>query len=114
MSYPTFSPVNPDHEMDRSRKPRLRITEFGDGYEQVTRMGMNNNQEDISVRWTNLYLAEGTYILDFLDSRAGLPFLWQPNGEGALRCYRCEQHTEKKKRGQRYDITAKFKETAAI
>lgn len=115
MSNPTFSPpVHPDSAMDRGYRPLIRVSSFNDGYEQVTVLGRNSNMEDMSPRWTNARQAEATYIIDFLKERKGRPFLYQPNGQGAINTYRCEQYNVRQKRGNYYDISASFKQMATI
>jgi phage-related protein len=42
-------PVVPDKNYKRNRKPNVRVTKFGDGYEQRKVIGINNTSEwDIS------------------------------------------------------------------
>ena len=115
MAYPTFKPpVNPDSALDRQHTPAIRTSQFGDGYEQTTITGINSDMEIINPKWTNARKAEADYILDFLGERKGRPFYYQPYGQGAIRCYRCETYNDRQKRGNYYDITATFKQTAMV
>jgi phage-related protein len=113
MAFPTFLPIShPDQAMARPRKPLTISHKFGDGYEQVALLGINSDMETINPKWTNANFAEGTYIINFLTERKGRPFLYQPNGKGPVRCYRCTEWDAPEKKGRYFDITATFVQTA--
>ena len=46
-------PVVPDKNYKRSRKPNIRVTKFGDGYEQRKPIGINNIQETYTLSFVN-------------------------------------------------------------
>lgn len=69
---PTFEPpCTPDFGFDDSRSPRLKRTEFGDGYVQRRRDGLNHDPLSVELVWTNVSHEEGDAIFDFLEARGG-------------------------------------------
>jgi len=46
-------PVVPDRNYKRTRKPNIRVTKFGDGYEQRKPIGINNIQETYTLSFVN-------------------------------------------------------------
>ena len=46
-------PVAPDRNYKRTRKPNIRVTKFGDGYEQRKPIGINNIQETYTLSFVN-------------------------------------------------------------
>lgn len=69
---PTFEPVvNPSFSIDDTRQPKLRMPEFGDGYSQTARDGMNHDPMQITLEWGNLSVEEHEDIWGFLSDRGG-------------------------------------------
>lgn len=68
----TFSPViNPVFDIDDAHAPKLLVAEFGDGYAQRARNGMNHDPSALDLRWDNISVAEGAVIWAFLKARGG-------------------------------------------
>ena len=80
---PTFVPgVNPSFDVADNRAPRIQRADFGDGYSQRTRNGINHDNAKTPLRWENLTDEEAAVIWDFVTERGGdlafyytLPFL---------------------------------------
>lgn len=74
----TFS-VEPASGAALSIKPSVAITEFGDGYEQRTPQGINNQPRAWSLEFIKPTLAEAQSILSFFEARAAREsFFWTP------------------------------------
>tara|TARA_B100000902_G_C27040737_1_gene779173 strand:+ start:446 stop:820 length:375 start_codon:yes stop_codon:yes gene_type:complete len=62
----------PDKGMTRSSKPRRHIAKFGDGYEQRLANGINNNEEEYGVSFSNRTKEEIDDIIAFLENKGGV------------------------------------------
>lgn len=75
MSKPNFI-WNADLGSQRSVKPSVNVTKFGDGYEVRTPTGINTKPKEWEVRFTR-NVDEINAILAFLEARAGVEaFTW--------------------------------------
>lgn len=75
MARQTFS-WQPNFESKLSQEPKISVTKFGDGYEQRTPNGINNNPEVWSVEFTR---SSASYpdVLTFIQARGGVEsFYW--------------------------------------
>lgn len=69
----------PSFAVPQAVKTRVLKTQFGDGYQQRARDGINNLAREWSLRWEALTAAELATITDFLEARAGYQsFNWTP------------------------------------
>lgn len=69
----------PDFGYQQTRTPRVRSVKFGDGYEQRTPDGINNDAQKWSVKFQNRTFSESNEIVDFLSARGGWQaFDWIP------------------------------------
>jgi phage-related protein len=75
MARQTFS-WRPDYDSKLSQEPNVSVTKFGDGYEQRTPNGINNNPETWSVEFTRSS-ASFPDVLAFIQARNGVEsFYW--------------------------------------
>jgi phage-related protein len=69
----------PDFTLSESHKPQVRKTQFGDGYEQRIRFGLNSDPKVFSLKFENRSDAESVRIEEFLESNGGADsFIWTP------------------------------------
>jgi|10_taG_2_1085330.scaffolds.fasta_scaffold00617_5 phage-related protein len=61
----------PSYNIQVSHTPRVKSIQFGDGYEQRIKDGINNDLLNIQLSFENRTQAEATAILHFLHSREG-------------------------------------------
>lgn len=72
----------PDFGARADYKPRVRVTSFGDGYEQRQAEGINAQPQVWTLQWQNRDDDETASIKSFLASRAGVEaFDWTPPNE---------------------------------
>lgn len=72
----TYIPEYPPTEVS---KPRVRQVQFGDGYEQRVRFGLNTDLKTWQLTFKARDNTETTGIRDFLQARAGVEsFTWTP------------------------------------
>jgi phage-related protein len=65
----TFPSVTPTYGAQKSSAPNFRIARFGDGYEQRTTFGLNQNPKEWDLTW-NVSETDADTIETFLDARA--------------------------------------------
>lgn len=70
-------PIQPDFASSLSKQPVVRKVKFGDGYEQRSAQGLNNNPEKWALNWEDLTNPECQALLDFFDGLNGVTaFTW--------------------------------------
>ncbi|MFG1314707.1 phage tail protein [Xanthobacter autotrophicus] len=80
MALETFVPPIPPSP-STGNKPELKLLEaqFGDGYTQTTRDGMNHIRDNVSLTWDLLLPAQADAIDAFFRTKGGdTPFLYKP------------------------------------
>lgn len=84
-----FPSINPSYGSSKSSAPNMKQVQFGDGYAQVIRYGLNQNAKEWSLRW-EVSETDADTIETFLDARAddGATFDWTPpaGSAGKWRC----------------------------
>lgn len=93
---PLFDPpVLPSPGTSIGSKPKLRVAEFGEGYSQIVRDGLNHIKKDLSLTWDVLTNHQADDIVAFFEERGGdKPFWFKPTN-GSLMKWRCEEWTDK-------------------
>lgn len=100
----------PSFEATESSQPRSRKTQFGDGYEQRVRFGLNTDPKEWDLTFAERTDAERDAIADFLDARGGVEsFDWVPP-RGTAGKYVCEQWQVTLRACNLNTIRAKFRE----
>lgn len=107
----TFPSVTPTYGAQKSSAPNFRIARFGDGYEQRTTFGLNQNPKQWDLTW-NVSETDADTIETFLDARAadGASFDWTPLGESTEYKWVCEQWSKSIPYLNRATITATFRQ----
>jgi len=107
----TFPSVTPTYGAQKSSAPNFRIARFGDGYEQRTTFGLNQNPKQWDLTW-NVSETDADTIETFLDARAadGAPFEWTPLSESTEYKWVCEQWNKSIPYLNRATITATFRQ----
>jgi len=79
----TFPDIAPAYGAEKRSAPAVRRVQFGDGYEQRLRYGLNQNPKTWALTWNNITEANADIIEAFLDARAddGDSFAWMPPDE---------------------------------
>ena len=107
----TFPAITPAYGANKSSAPKLRKTQFGAGYEQRIRFGLNQNPKTWDLTWQNITEANSDTIEAFLDARAadGASFDWTPPGDAAGK-WVCETWQKTIPYTGRATITATFRQ----
>lgn len=107
----TFPAITPAYGANKSSAPKVRKTQFGDGYEQRITFGLNQNSKTWDLTWQNITEANSDTIEAFLDARAadGASFDWTPPGESSAK-WVCETWQKTIPYTGRATITATFRQ----
>lgn len=108
----TFPAITPAYGAQKTSQPKMRKAQFGDGYEQRVRFGLNQNPKVWNLTWNNITEANADTIEAFLDARAddGASFDWTPPGESTAYKWVCEQWDKTIPYTGRAVITASFRQ----
>ena len=105
----TFPSITPTYGSSKSSAPKVRQVQFGDGYAQVIRYGLNQNPKAWSLKW-EVSETDADTIETFLDARAadGATFDWTPLDSTTSYKWRCLQWNKLNRSKNRATIQATF------
>lgn len=99
----------PDYGAQAQIEPKVRVTKFGDGYEQRSAYGINVTAESWPLTFTSLDQSTTADIIAFfVDKNAVISFNWTPPGESTPKKWVCRQWTKQVNAGNLFTITATF------
>ena len=107
----TFPSITPTYGSSKSSAPKVRQVQFGDGYAQVIRYGLNQNPKSWSLKW-EISETDADTIETFLDAR-GLDqesFDFTPPEEASAKKFVCDKWTKNIYYNDRATISATFRE----
>lgn len=106
----TFT-YTPDFGSQAAYKPRVRVAQFGDGYQQRVADGINSNPAAWPVAFSNRDDTERDGILAFLEARNGTEsFDWTPPFGGSAIKVTCSEWSWTPVRYNVNTVTASFKQ----
>lgn len=101
----------PDFGAQANYKPRVRIAQFGDGYEQRAAEGINARAQSWNLQFNNRTNTEAGNILTFLEARNAVEaFDWTPPNESTAIKVVCREWTKTIARSNLNSITATFQQ----
>ena len=89
----TFPSITPTYGLQKRSSPVVRTVRFGDGYEQRTSLGLNQNPKVYNLTF-NVSETDADTIETFLDARAANnmeSFDFTPPGESSSSKFICEE-----------------------
>jgi len=112
MATPTFvPPYEPDTQSASPNQPRINEANFGDGYSQRTRDGLNARQDKPTWHWSALSVAEYEAMDAFFGALGGAdPFWWTPPDEAMPKKFVCKKWDKGFPAGGRRSLTATFEQ----
>ena len=107
----TFPSITPTYGLRKRSAPVVRTVRFGDGYEQRTSLGLNQNPKVYNLTF-NVSETDADTIETFLDARAAdnASFDFTPPGEGSSSKFVCEDWSKSIPYLNRASIQATFRE----
>ena len=107
----TFPSITPTYGLQKRSSPVVRTVRFGDGYEQRTSLGLNQNPKVYNLTF-EVSETDSDTIETFLDARAAdnASFDFTPPGEDSSSKFVCEQWSKSIPYLNRASIQATFRE----
>ena len=111
----TFPSITPTYGVRKRSAPVVRTVRFGDGYEQRTTLGLNQNPKIYSLAF-EVSETDADTIETFLDARAAdnASFDFTPPGEGSSSKFVCEQWVKSISYLNRATIQATFRQVFEV
>lgn len=96
MSVETFvPPLTPSPGTSDAPEIKILKADFGDGYSQAARAGLNNVRRVVTLKWDVLPAAQANEIIAFFFDHGGSdPFLYTVPGETTAILWTCESYQE--------------------
>ena len=102
-------PIAPSPGTGRKTNFSVLEAEFGEGYTQPTRSGINHRRRQLTLSWDVLSDAQAWAIAGFLDERGGdEPFLYIPPREATPVKWTCREFDDTVNTNGTRKITATF------
>ena len=106
----TFPSINPTYGTRKNNSPKARITQFGDGYQQRTQFGLNQDPKVFNLTF-NVSETDSDTIEAFLDARGATEsFDFTPPAETSSSKFICRSWTKSIPYLNRATINATFEE----
>ena len=107
----TFPDFDPQYSATKRSQPIQRITQFGDGYQQRTSFGLNQDPKVWNLTF-NVKDSDADTIETFLDARANDSdsFTFTPPGESSASEFVCESWSKSIPYNNRATIQATFRQ----
>ena len=107
----TFPSITPTYGLQKRSSPVVRTVRFGDGYEQRTSLGLNQNPKVYNLTFV-VSETDSDTIETFLDARAvdNASFDFTPPGEASSSKFVCEKWSKSIPYLNRASIQATFRE----
>ena len=107
----TFPNYNPQYSATKRSQPQQRVTQFGDGYQQRTSFGLNQDPKVWSLTF-NVKDSDADTIETFLEARGkdGASFDWSPPDETTTYKWICRGFGREMFDSDRSRITASFEQ----
>ena len=107
----TFPSITPTYGLQKRSSPVVRTVRFGDGYEQRTSLGLNQNPKVYNLTF-EVSATDSDTIETFLDARAAdnASFDFTPPGEGSSYKFVCEDWNKSIPYLNRATISATFRQ----
>tara|TARA_B100000161_G_scaffold188735_1_gene136546 strand:+ start:16 stop:357 length:342 start_codon:yes stop_codon:yes gene_type:complete len=107
----TFPDFQPQYSATKRSQPQQRITQFGDGYQQRTTFGLNQDSKVWSLTF-NVKDSDADIIETFLENEAknGTSFDWSPPDEATSYKWICRSFGREMFDFDRNRITASFEQ----
>jgi phage-related protein len=104
----TFPAITPAYGAQKSSQPNVRTVQYGDGYSQRLRYGLNQDAKRWDLTWQNITETNADTIETFLEARAGAESFDWTTPEGSTGKWICPQWNKTIPYVNRATITATF------
>ena len=106
----TFPSITPTYGAQKRSNPKVKVVQYGDGYQQRIRFGaINNDPKSWSLNWDNITETDSDTIENFLVARgAAETFDWTPPDESTAYKWVCSSWAKTIPYTGRSNISATF------
>ncbi len=82
--------IVPSYGAQKTSSPSIRSVQYGDGYQQRLKFGLNQNPKVWNLRWNNISESDADTLEEFFNARADdcASFDWEPLDESAGTIYK--------------------------
>lgn len=105
-----FSPSRRPTMSEETVKSRYQENEFGDGYEQNIRLGLNDKYSELSLTWEYLNETESAALLTFFRAHMETSFEWRYMPSQATKKWRVVGESRSSAEKGLYKVQATFRE----
>ena len=106
----TFPSINPTYGASKRSRPTVRNVQFGDGYSQRLRFGLNTDMKTWSLKF-EVSETDADTIETFLEARGGAEhFDWSPPDETDTYKWICQQWSKQMTSAGLNQLTATFQQ----
>jgi len=110
-TFPAGLPNPSGDDYQFSEEPRVRKAQFGDGYAQTAKDGLNANPRVFELAWPNLNTAQKDTIINFLRARGGSEaFYWTPPKEVTAIKVKATSWSTQTVQGPWWSLSARFEQ----
>jgi phage-related protein len=107
----TFPDIAPDYGASKKAEPRFNEIQFGSGYSQRARFGINTDKKVWQLSWTNRNATDANAIEDFLEDQKGRKnFDWSPPDDTNTYKWICKSWTKTLPNPNLFNIVATFEQ----
>jgi phage-related protein len=107
----TFPDIAPNYGATKASEPIVRNVQFGDGYSQRLRYGLNTDLKVWNLTWEHISETDSDTIEAFLEARGGAEhFDWSPPDETNTYKWVCQQWAKRMTASGLNSLTATFQQ----
>ena len=111
----TFPDIAPNYGATKQSQPRVRNVQFGDGFSQRLRYGLNQDAKVWDLTWEHISEADSDTIEAFLEARGGAEdFDWSPPDETATYKWICQRWSKRMTYSGLNSLTATFQQVFEV
>jgi phage-related protein len=111
----TFPDIAPNYGATKQSQPRVRNVQFGDGFSQRLRYGLNQDAKVWDLTWEHISEADSDTIEAFLEARGGAEdFEWSPPDETETYKWICQRWSKRLTASGLNSLSATFQQVFEV
>jgi len=111
----TFPDIAPNYGATKQSQPKVRNVQFGDGFSQRLRYGLNQDAKVWDLTWEHISEADSDTIEAFLEARGGAEdFDWSPPDETETYKWICQRWSKRLTASGLNSLTATFQQVFEV
>tara|TARA_Y100000361_G_scaffold30367_2_gene25202 strand:- start:782 stop:1123 length:342 start_codon:yes stop_codon:yes gene_type:complete len=111
----TFPDIAPNYGATKQSQPKVRNVQFGDGFSQRLRYGLNQDAKVWDLTWEHISEADSDTIEAFLEARGGAEdFDWSPPDETETYKWICQRWSKRLTASGLNSLSATFQQVFEV